>query len=60
MISKVLAQPFALIVYLWKTNVKPVVDHQRRLTHAMRDVVKKEVIKLLNAGSSTRFRIASG
>jgi hypothetical protein len=28
----------------------PVVDHQRRLTHAMRDVVKKEVIKLLYAG----------
>jgi hypothetical protein len=29
---------------------KPVVDHQRRLTHAMREVVKKEVIKLLDAG----------
>ena len=29
---------------------KPVVEHQRRLSHAMRDVVKKEVIKLLNAG----------
>jgi hypothetical protein len=29
---------------------KPVVDHQRRLTHAMREVVKKEVIKLLNVG----------
>jgi hypothetical protein len=29
---------------------KPVVDHQRRLTHAMREVVKKEVTKLLNAG----------
>ena len=29
---------------------KPVVEHQRRLRHAMRDVVKKEVIKLLNAG----------
>jgi hypothetical protein len=29
---------------------KPVVDHQRRLTHAMRVVVKKEVIKLLDAG----------
>jgi hypothetical protein len=29
---------------------KPVVDHQRRLTHAMREVVKKEVIKLLYAG----------
>jgi hypothetical protein len=29
---------------------KPVVDHQRSLTHAMREVVKKEVIKLLDAG----------
>jgi hypothetical protein len=29
---------------------KPVVDHQRKLTHAMREVVKKEVIKLLDAG----------
>jgi hypothetical protein len=48
MISKDLAQPFALIVYLWKTNVSP--DHQRKLTHAMREVVKKEVIKLLDAG----------
>jgi hypothetical protein len=27
---------------------KPVVDHQRRLTHAMREVVKKKVIKLLD------------
>jgi hypothetical protein len=29
---------------------KPVVDHRRRLTHAMCEVVKKEVIKLLDAG----------
>jgi hypothetical protein len=29
---------------------KTIVDHQRRLTHAMREVVKKEVIKLLDAG----------
>jgi hypothetical protein len=29
---------------------KPVVDNQRRLTHAMREVVKKDVIKLLDAG----------
>jgi hypothetical protein len=29
---------------------KPVVDHQRSLTHAMREVVKKEVIKLHDAG----------
>jgi hypothetical protein len=28
---------------------KSVVDHQRRLTHAMGEVVKKEVIKLLDA-----------
>jgi hypothetical protein len=28
---------------------KPIVDHQRRLTHAMRELVKKEVIKLLDA-----------
>jgi hypothetical protein len=29
---------------------KPVVDHQKRLTHAMRDVVKKKFVKLLDAG----------
>jgi hypothetical protein len=29
---------------------KPVVEHERRLSHAMREVVKKEVIKLLDAG----------
>jgi hypothetical protein len=29
---------------------KPVVDHQWRLTHAMREKVKKEVIKLLDDG----------
>jgi hypothetical protein len=29
---------------------EPVLDHQRRLTHAMREVVKKEVIKLLDVG----------
>jgi hypothetical protein len=29
---------------------KHVVDHQNRLTHAMREVVKKEVIELLDAG----------
>ena len=29
---------------------KSVVEHQRRLSNAMRDVVKKEVIKLLNTG----------
>jgi hypothetical protein len=29
---------------------KPVVDHQRRLSHTMREVVKKKVIKLLDVG----------
>jgi hypothetical protein len=33
-----------------EVQCKPVVDHQRRLTHAMREVVKKQVIKLLDAG----------
>jgi hypothetical protein len=33
-----------------KDQCKPVVDHQRMLTHAMREVVKKEVIKPLDAG----------
>jgi hypothetical protein len=28
---------------------KPIVDNQRRLTHAMREVVKKKVIKILDA-----------
>jgi hypothetical protein len=28
---------------------KPIIEHQRRLSHAMREVVKKEVIKLLDA-----------
>jgi hypothetical protein len=29
---------------------KPVVDHQMRISHSMRELVKKEVIKLLDAG----------
>jgi hypothetical protein len=29
---------------------KPFVDHHRRLTHAMREVVKNAVIKLLDTG----------
>jgi hypothetical protein len=29
---------------------KPIIEPQRRLSHAMREVVKKEVIKLLDAG----------
>ena len=39
---------------------KPVVEHQRRLSHAMRDVVKKEVIKLLNAGIIYLCHIVNG
>jgi hypothetical protein len=33
-----------------KDQCMPIVDHQRWLTHGMREVVKKEVIKLLDAG----------
>jgi hypothetical protein len=43
-----------------KDHCKLVVDHQRRLTHAIREVVKKEVIKLLDARIIYRFRIANG
>jgi hypothetical protein len=39
---------------------KLVMDHQRRLTHAIREVVKKEVISYLMPESSTRFCIANG
>jgi hypothetical protein len=39
---------------------KPVVDHQRTLTHALREVVKKSSSSYLMSESSTRFRIASG
>jgi hypothetical protein len=39
---------------------KPVVDHQRRLTHAMREVVKKRSSSYLMPESSTWFRIANG
>jgi hypothetical protein len=31
-------------------NHKPAHEHQRRLNNAMREVVKKEVLKLLKAG----------
>jgi hypothetical protein len=39
---------------------KPVVDHQRRLTHSMREVVKKRSSSDLMPESSTQFRIANG
>ncbi|XP_076917501.1 uncharacterized protein LOC143577598 [Bidens hawaiensis] len=35
---------------LMEENFKPVVQHQRRLNSNMQDVVKKEVLDLLNAG----------
>jgi hypothetical protein len=31
-------------------DAKPVVEHQRRLIHKMKDVVRNEVLKLLDAG----------
>ena len=31
-------------------DAKPVVDHQRRLNHKMKEVVRKEILKLLEAG----------
>ena len=31
-------------------DAKPVVDHQRRLNPKMKEVVRKEILKLLEAG----------
>jgi hypothetical protein len=39
---------------------KPVREHQRRLNNAMREVVKKEVLKLLKAGVIILFLIVNG
>jgi hypothetical protein len=47
---KGLSPAFCTHRILMEDQCKPVVDHQRRLTHAMREVVKKEVIKLFDAG----------
>src|SRR3989337_2113722 len=33
-------------------DVKPVVDHQRRLNHKIKEVVRTEILKLLEAGRS--------
>jgi hypothetical protein len=46
---KVLSPAFCTHHIPMEDQCKPIVDHQRRLTHAMRKVVKKEVIKLLDA-----------
>jgi hypothetical protein len=47
---KGLSQAFCTHRIPMEDQCKPVVGHQRRLTHAMREVVKKEVIKLLDVG----------
>ena len=35
---------------LMENDAKPIVEHQRRLNPTMKEVVKKEVLKCLNAG----------
>ena len=41
----------AVSIYAIQTSdVKPVVDHQRRLNPKMKDVVRNEILKLLDAG----------
>jgi hypothetical protein len=47
---KGLSLAFSTHCIIMEGQCKPIVDHQRRLTHAMREVVKKEVIKLLDVG----------
>jgi hypothetical protein len=45
-----LARAFTLIAFPWSRNISPVHEHQRRLNNAMREVVKKEVLKLHKDG----------
>jgi len=47
---KVISTAFCTHRIQLEEQYNPVVEHQRRLSHSMRDVMKKEVIKLLNAG----------
>ncbi|XP_076920646.1 uncharacterized protein LOC143581846 [Bidens hawaiensis] len=47
---KGISQSFCTRKILMEEDFKPVVQHQRRLNPNMQDVVKKEVIKLLDAG----------
>ena len=42
--------PLYVDIKLIFTNAKPVVDHQRRLNPKMKEVVRKEILKLLEAG----------
>ena len=41
-------------------DAKPVVDHQRRLNPKMKEVVRKEILKLLEAGIIYSLLIVSG
>ena len=41
-------------------DAKPVVDHQRRLNPKMKEVVRKEILKLLEAGIIYPVVIVSG
>jgi hypothetical protein len=46
---KGLSPAFCTLRIPMEDQYKPIVDHQRRLTHAMLKIVKKEVIKVLDA-----------
>ena len=41
-------------------DAKPVVDHQRRLNPKMKEVVRKETLKILDAGIIYPLLIVSG
>ncbi|XP_076929165.1 uncharacterized protein LOC143593414 [Bidens hawaiensis] len=57
---KGISPSFCTYKILMDEEYKPVVQHQRRLNPNMQDVVKKEVIKLLDTGMIYRFLIPHG
>ncbi|XP_070003291.1 uncharacterized protein [Nicotiana sylvestris] len=51
---------FCMHKIILEEDAKPSVEHQRRLNEAMQEVVKKEVIKWLDAGVMYPFQIVLG
>ena len=50
MILRALVPLYVSTKLIWNFDAKPVVDHQRRLNPKMKEVVRKEILKLLEAG----------
>jgi hypothetical protein len=54
---KGISPTFCLHKILMEDNHKPMVQPQRRLHPVMKEVIRKEVVKLLEAGTSTKIHL---